>query len=93
MTIANRVAAALLAMSNEDPESALHDICSAIEVTAANEAGRGGRRSYKDFIGDNFDLISRASFGVEGTLVVNNWPSLPISTMSVKVPPMSAATL
>ncbi len=68
MSIGSRVSAALDALAKGDAEQALHDICSAIEVTASKEAGKGGRRSYKEFIRDNFVLITRSAFGVEGTL-------------------------
>jgi hypothetical protein len=68
MSIGNRVAAALTAFSSNDTEQALHDICSAIDTTATKEAGKGGRRSYEEFIRDNFVLISRTAFGVEGTI-------------------------
>ncbi len=68
MSVGKRVAAALTAFSSNDTEQALHDICSAIDTTPTTEAGKGGRRSYKEFIGDNFALISRAALGVEGTI-------------------------
>ena len=50
-TIAKRVAAALDAMAKPDAEQGLHDICSAIETTAEAEYGKGGKKSYKDYIG------------------------------------------
>jgi hypothetical protein len=68
MSISKRVKAALDAMKGDDPEQALHDICSAIEQTAKQESGGKGARTYKDFIRDNFTLISRSSFGVEGSM-------------------------
>ncbi len=67
MSIGKRVSATLGALAKGDHEQALHDICSAIEVTATKEAGKSGRRSYKDFIADNLVLITRSAFGVDGT--------------------------
>jgi hypothetical protein len=67
MSVGSRVSAALDAFAKEQYEQALHDICSATEVTATKEAGKGGRKSYKDFIADNMVIITRCGFGVDGT--------------------------
>lgn len=61
--IGKRVTAAVQSMDNEDAEGALHDICSAIEATATKENGRGGRSSYKEFIHNNLDIITKFGLG------------------------------
>lgn len=50
-------------MQEGDYESALFHICPAIDATAAAEYGKSGRKSYKDFIHANMDLITDVAFG------------------------------
>jgi hypothetical protein len=64
MGIADRVAGAIRYMADGQAEAALHEICSAIEATATREAGKGGRRTYKEFVHDNLYLITKTGLGV-----------------------------
>jgi hypothetical protein len=63
MSISKRVAEAIDQMNAGDPESALFQICSVLEATATQFYGKKGRGSYKDFIHDNLDLITRIALG------------------------------
>lgn len=44
-------------------DDALLQLCPAIDATAKAEFGISGRSSYKRFIGENFELITRLAFG------------------------------
>ena len=63
MSIGKQVADAIDKMIANDPEGALHALCSAIDATATKEYGKRGRASFKDFIGSNFGLITGVAFG------------------------------
>ncbi len=55
-------------MAQNDAEGALLPISSAVDATATKHFKRRGRKSYKDFIHENFDLITKVAFG---TLLMN----------------------
>ena len=63
MSIGKQVADAIDKMQANDPEGALHALCSAIDATATKEYGKRGKGSFKDFIGSNFGLITGVAFG------------------------------
>lgn len=63
MSVGKRISDAINKMDMGDPEGALFQMCAAIEITAKTELGVSGRRSYKDFIHQNLDLITELAFG------------------------------
>lgn len=63
MSVGKRVSDTIDKMEGGDPEGALFQICAAIDITAANEFGKPGRRSYKDLIHMNLALITDIAFG------------------------------
>jgi hypothetical protein len=63
MSIGKRVSEAWDKLEAGDPESALFAICPAVDATAKREFGKGGRRSYKDFISNNMQLITMLGLG------------------------------
>ena len=63
MSISKRVAEAIEKLAASDPEGALLPISTALDATATKHFGRRGRTSYKDFIYQNLELISRIAFG------------------------------
>jgi hypothetical protein len=64
MSIRKRVSDTFAKLIAGDPESAMFQICSAIEETAKRESGRGGRASYKSFLFANTDIICGIGVGV-----------------------------
>lgn len=78
MSIGKRVGEAIDKMEIADAEAALFAICVAIEATATKEFGKPGRSSYKDFIDQNFSLISNIALGrtVEGFSLEYDHPDL-----------------
>lgn len=71
MGIPDRVLSAVQHMQNGAYESALHDICSAIEPTAKAEYGGSGPEVYKRFVTENTLLITRLAFGGGGIEEMN----------------------
>ena len=63
MSIGKRVADAIGKMEAGDAEGALFVICSAIDATATKEYGKSGRSTYKQFIQENFGLITDVGLG------------------------------
>ena len=63
MSVGKQVSDAIDKMGAADYEGALFAICAAIEATAKRELGKGGRKSYKDFIQANFGLIADVGVG------------------------------
>lgn len=63
MSIDIRVRNAIQHFAQGDSESALHDICSAIEATCKRAVGSGGRSKYKQFVKDNVEVITRVATG------------------------------
>ena len=61
MSIEDRVTKAVESLGKGEPESALHDICSAVDMTATILYGKPGKESYKNFIHDNSDIITKIS--------------------------------
>jgi type I restriction enzyme S subunit len=53
----------------EDPESALTPICNAIDRVAKETYGHSGRATYKRFISERMELITRVAFN--GTAILN----------------------
>ncbi|MFC1736633.1 hypothetical protein ACFL1X_10995 [Candidatus Hydrogenedentota bacterium] len=62
MSIGQRVSDTIQKLQESNPESALHQICAAIEATVKRESGAGGRSNYKNFIQQNMELITRIAF-------------------------------
>lgn len=62
MSVGKRVEEAIAKMDADDPEGALYQISSAIDATAKKQFTKGGRASYKDFIHENFGLITDVAF-------------------------------
>lgn len=71
MSIGKRVAETIGKMASRDPEGALFQICSAIDVTAAAEYKQKGKSSYKRFLHDNLGLITDIAFGGKKILNIN----------------------
>ena len=63
MSIGKKVSRAMDELQAGDAEEALYQISSAVEATAKAEYGTGGRGNYKNFIHDNFGLITKIAFG------------------------------
>jgi hypothetical protein len=63
MSIGKQVAEAIDKMQAQDPEGALYALCSAIDATATKEYGKRGKASYKQFVSNNFGLITAVGFG------------------------------
>lgn len=64
MSIAKRVTQAFERMLECDPESALFQICAAIEETSRREGRAKGRRGYKAFLTANVPIICGVGLGV-----------------------------
>ena len=63
MSISKRVAEAVEKMARGDTEGSLFQICSALDATAAQLYGKGGGKSYRDFIHENLEIITHAALG------------------------------
>jgi hypothetical protein len=63
MSIGKRVSEAIDKMEVGDPEGSLFQICAAIDVTAANEFGKTGGATYKEFVHQNLALITDIALG------------------------------
>ena len=50
-------------MEQGDPEAALLPISTAIDATATRRYGKRGRKSYKDWLHENLELITRVALG------------------------------
>jgi len=59
MTLSKRIEETAAKMNQNDAEAALFQICAALDVTATNEYGKSGRSTYKRFVRDYFQLITR----------------------------------
>ncbi len=61
MSIAKRIAEAIEKIGKDppDPEGAVYQLCSALEDTATRLYEKKGRESYKKFVHENMDLITR----------------------------------
>lgn len=81
MSIETRVKNAIQHFSQGDSESALHDICSAIEATCKRSVGTGGRSNYKRFVEENIEVITRVATGgmvrTHGVHVLYDHPNVP----------------
>ena len=71
MSVGKRVSEAIEKMDSSDFEGALYAICSAIDATAVKEFNKRGRDVYKDFIHQNFGLITNIAFGGRQILNLN----------------------
>lgn len=63
MSISKRITEAVQKMAENDAEGALLPLSSAVDATATKHFSRSGRKSYKDFIHENLDLITKVAFG------------------------------
>lgn len=81
MSIGKRVTDSFEKMLRGDAEGALFAICAAVEETARREGRLRGKRSFKEFITDNFNIISGIGFGnpVKSLSIHYTHPDLPAS--------------
>lgn len=63
MSIAKRIAEAIDKMAQNDAEGALLPVSAAIDATATKYFGEIGRKSYKNFLHENFGLITKVGLG------------------------------
>ena len=81
MSIETRVKNAIQHFSQGNSESALHDICSAIEATCKRSLGKGGGGNYKRFVEENIEVITRVATGgmvrTYGIHVLYDHPKIP----------------
>lgn len=66
MSIAKQISEAIDHVVAGDVEGAFVDACIALDATATKEYGEEGRGPYKQFIRENLELITRATFGHTG---------------------------
>lgn len=85
MTIAKRVGETIEQMAQNDPEGALLPISSAIDATATKQFQRRGKKSYKDFLHENLELITKAALGtsIQNINLKYNHPELEVTANDV----------
>jgi hypothetical protein len=63
MSIGKQVSEAIDKMQTGDTEGALYALCSAVDATATKEYSKRGKTSYKNFVYNNFPLITSIALG------------------------------